>query len=130
MRLGRRDKGQGVVVAAGRVVAEEGPDGTDAMLARVAAAGTAQGGVLVKAMKPTQDPRLDLPAIGPDTVANAHAAGLAGVAVETGRAIVAHRGATIAAADAAALFVYGTAGDGEASGSAGRHGPEAGEGAP
>lgn len=109
--LGRRDLGQGVVVAGGRVIAEEGRDGTDAMLTRLAGSAEAQGGVLVKAMKPEQDPRLDLPAIGPDTVARAAAAGLAGIAAEAGRAIVADRAAMIADADAAGLFVYGFPGE-------------------
>ncbi|HEY1454709.1 MAG TPA: UDP-2,3-diacylglucosamine diphosphatase LpxI, partial [Roseiarcus sp.] len=65
------DAGQGAVVAAGRVLAIEAAEGTDAMLARVAemrANGrlrfAGQAGVLVKAPKRGQDLRLDMPAIG------------------------------------------------------------------
>lgn len=112
--LGARDLGQGVVVAAGAVVAREAVDGTDAMLARLAACGAARGGVLIKCLKPQQDPRFDMPAVGPATVAAARAAGLAGIAVEAGRTLVADRAGMIAAADAAGLFVYGAAEPGRA----------------
>lgn len=105
--LGRRDIGQGVVVANGEVVAREAVDGTDAMLARLAVDRAAAGGVLIKCRKPQQDPRLDLPAIGPGTIAAARAAGLAGIAVEAGATLIADRPATRAAADAAGIFVYG-----------------------
>ncbi|MAN79038.1 MAG: UDP-2,3-diacylglucosamine pyrophosphatase, partial [Magnetovibrio sp.] len=74
--LGRRDAGQAVIAAGGRVVAWEGPEGTEAMIA--GAGPEARGGMLVKAMKPGQEPRVDLPAVGPDTVDQAVAAGLRG----------------------------------------------------
>ena len=46
-------------------------------------------GVLVKAPKPTQDRRFDLPTIGPSTIEGVAHAGLAGIAVVAGEAIVA-----------------------------------------
>ena len=108
--LGARDLGQGAVVDRGRVLAVEAADGTDAMLARVAGerAGEA-GGVLVKVRKPGQEARADLPAIGPATVAAAAKAGLDGIAVEAGGALVVDREAVVRAADAAGLFVVGVA---------------------
>ncbi len=111
--LGRLDIGQGAVCVGGRVVALEGVEGTDAMLVRVAelrAAGRISArrrGVLVKLCKPQQDMRADLPTIGPSTVANAARAGLAGIAVEAGRALVLEEQAMIAAADAAGIFICG-----------------------
>ena len=54
-------------------VVGEAVDGTDAMLARLAD-GSAAGGVLVKCLKPQQDRRLDMPAVGPATIAAARAA--------------------------------------------------------
>lgn len=111
--LGRLDVGQGAVSVGGRIVALEGVEGTDAMLARVQSLrgegriSQRRRGVLVKLCKPQQDLRADLPTIGVSTVANAKAAGLAGVAVEAGRAIVVERDAVVAAADAAGLFVVG-----------------------
>lgn len=102
---GARDKGQAVVVAAGQVVDREGPDGTDALLRRCK--GRAAGGVLVKTSKPGQERRADLPAIGPDTVAAAAAAGLKGIAVEAGATLLIDRAAIVQAADRAGLFVVG-----------------------
>ena len=108
--LGARDLGQGAVVHRGRVLAVEATDGTDAMLARVAEErGGVAGGVLVKVRKPGQEDRADLPAIGPATVVAAAAAGLEGIAVEAGGALVVDRDAMVRAADAAGLFVVGVA---------------------
>ncbi len=106
--LGSADVGQGCVVQQGLVLAVEAIEGTDAMLAR---AGLLRrdgvGGVLVKLVKPGQDKRADLPTIGPDTVRNAIAAGLRGVAFEAGATILAEREACLAAADAAGFFLLG-----------------------
>lgn len=111
--LGRLDIGQGAVSVGGRVVALEGAEGTDEMLLRVAqlrAGGRISArrrGVLVKLCKPQQDMRADLPTIGPSTLENARKAGLAGIAVEAGRALVLDEADLIAAADVAGMFVVG-----------------------
>ncbi len=106
--LGGADVGQGCVVQQGIVLAVEAVEGTDAMLARCATlARSGPGGVLVKLVKPGQERRADLPTIGPDTVRAAHQAGLRGIAFEAGGTILADRAATIAAADAAGLFLLG-----------------------
>lgn len=106
--LGVADVGQGCVVQLGLVLAVEAVEGTDAMLARCAPLARAgPGGVLVKVLKPGQDRRVDLPTIGPDTIRNAAAAGLRGVAFEAGATILVERETTIAAADAAGLFLLG-----------------------
>jgi DUF1009 family protein len=68
-------------------------------------------GVLVKAPKQGQEHRLDLPTIGPRTVEHAARAGLAGVAVAAGGAIIAEPQAVAAAADSAGLFVVGVRAD-------------------
>ncbi|MDJ0825658.1 MAG: UDP-2,3-diacylglucosamine diphosphatase LpxI [Rhodobacter sp.] len=107
--LGPLDVGQGAVVAGGQALGVETAQGTDAMLRFVAAtpAGLRQGarGVLVKAPKPGQDLRIDMPAIGPATVAAAAEAGLAGIAVVAGQVLLIDRPATLAAADDAGLFL-------------------------
>ncbi|MCC7346393.1 MAG: UDP-2,3-diacylglucosamine diphosphatase LpxI [Variibacter sp.] len=112
--LGPFDIGQAVVVAQRHVLAVEAVEGTDAMLQRVAAArgqgrisSPAGAGVLVKAPKAGQDLRLDLPVIGPSTVENAIAAGLAGIAVAAGSVIVAEPERLVALADEAHLFIMG-----------------------
>jgi DUF1009 family protein len=63
-------------------------------------------GLLYKAAKPGQDRRIDLPAIGPDTVAAVARAGLGGIAFEAGGTILLDRAATIAACEAAGLFLW------------------------
>lgn len=112
--LGAADVGQGAVVAQGVCLGLESIQGTDAMLDIVARTGAAfrpdpagGRGVLYKAPKPGQDWRMDLPAIGPDTMRAAAAAGLAGVAVQAGGVLVLGREETVAAADAAGLFLWG-----------------------
>lgn len=106
--LGAVDVGQGCVVQQGLVLAVEAIEGTDAMLTRCAAlARPGAGGVLVKLVKPGQDRRADLPTIGTETIRNAAAAGLRGVAFEAEGTILADREALVAAADAAGLFVMG-----------------------
>ena len=112
------DMGQAAVVAANHVLAVEAAEGTDAMLARIAElrgrgriAAPAGTGVLVKAPKPQQDRRFDLPAIGPRTVEEASRAGLAGIAVVAGGSIVAEPAVVARAADKAKLFVVGIKAD-------------------
>lgn len=106
--LGAADVGQGCVVQLGFVLAMEAVEGTDAMLARCAnLARVGPGGVLVKLVKPGQDRRADLPTIGPKTVCTAASAGLRGIAFEARGAMLADREATVAAADAAGLFLLG-----------------------
>lgn len=113
------DIGQAVVVADNQVLAVEGPEGTDQMLARVAELrrnrriNTPSGvGVLVKAPKVGQDHRIDLPVIGPPTIEAAAGAGLAGVAVVAGSTLVAEPEHIAAAADHAKVFVVGVNADG------------------
>lgn len=112
--LGRYDIGQAAVIANGRVEAIEGAEGTDRMLKRVAEVRAAarvsvRGGVLVKRPKPGQDLRVDLPAIGPNTIENIAAAGLAGIAVMAEHVLAAERERMIAMATAREVFVAGIA---------------------
>ncbi len=111
---GRFDIGQAVVVADKHIVAVEAAEGTDEMLKRVAALRangrlrTAPGkGVLVKAVKPHQDRRFDLPSIGPLTVEGVVTAGLGGIAVTAGAAIVAEPEQMVTAAERSSIFVVG-----------------------
>jgi UDP-2,3-diacylglucosamine hydrolase len=106
------DVGQAVVVSGRHVLAVEAAEGTDGILSRVAklrANGRirSKGGVLVKAPKPQQDRRFDLPSIGPATVEGAAKAGLSGIAVVAKETIMAEPAALAAAADRAGLFVIG-----------------------
>ena len=113
--LGRFDVGQAAVVANRHVLAVEAAEGTDAMLLRCAElrrsgrAGRSGRGVIVKAPKPGQERRVDLPTIGAETLKKAAEAGLAGVAVAAGRVLMAEPAATVEAANKLGLFLVGQA---------------------
>jgi UDP-2,3-diacylglucosamine hydrolase len=111
--LGELDIGQGVIAVGGRVVAMEGPEGTDAMITRINELRTrgrisaSRKGVLVKLCKPGQDVRVDLPSAGLSTITHALAAGLAGVALEAGRSLLLDQPEVIDFADRHGLFIVG-----------------------
>ena len=112
--LGPFDVGQAAVVANGHVIAVEAAEGTDHMLARIVelrrlgrVTAPAGAGVLVKAPKPGQDRRFDLPSIGPRTIVLAAEAGLAGLAVTAGSTMIAQAQETIESADRERIFVIG-----------------------
>ena len=112
--LGDLDIGQGCVVCEGLVLAVEAQEGTDAMLERCAALpetirGTVnrRRGVLVKRPKPAQERRIDLPTVGVSTVEKVAAAGLAGLAVEAGGALMLGRAEMQATADRLGVFIVG-----------------------
>ena len=66
----------------------------------------AAGGILVKAPKPGQDRRADLPAIGPGTAEGAARAGLSGIVIDAGGVMVLDLAATVSACDRAGLFLW------------------------
>ncbi|EDY37226.1 phosphatidate cytidyltransferase [Cyanobium sp. PCC 7001] len=105
------DVGQGAVVAGGLCLATEALPGTDAMLDWVASSRALgpeapRSGVLYKAPKLQQDRRMDLPAIGPTTVAKAAAAGLSGIAWEARGALLLDAERTMADAERLGLFLW------------------------
>jgi hypothetical protein len=111
--IGALDIGQAAVACAGLVLALEAQEGTDRMLARVAELapeirGTPERrrGVLVKAPKPPQDRRIDLPTLGARTIAAVDRVGLAGIALEAGGALIVGRDEVRRLADDAGLFVW------------------------
>lgn len=106
--VGALDIGQGAVVQQGLVLAVEAMEGTDAMLARCRTlARQGAGGVLVKVCKFRQERRADLPTIGTTTLDNAAAAGLRGIAIEAGGALVVNRQAVVEWANRLGVFVVG-----------------------
>jgi DUF1009 family protein len=112
------DIGQAAILRGERVVAIEGPEGTDRMIARVAGLERRWGlrrapraGVLVKGPKRGQDLRVDLPTIGPRTITNAARAGLSGIAIAAGLTLVIERAETVRLADRHGLFLVGVPGE-------------------
>jgi DUF1009 family protein len=115
--MGPYDIGQAVIVSRNQVLALEAAEGTDAMLARVAELRRigripAAGGVLIKAPKPQQDLRIDLPTIGPKTVEGALRAKLDGIAAVAGASILAEPARVADLANRDNLFVVGVNPDG------------------
>ena len=108
--LGKLDIGQGLVINRGQILAVEAMEGTDAMLSRCRGLGSyvqEAGGVLIKAKKQGQERRVDLPAIGVQTITAVSEAGLAGIAIQTEHSLIIDRDAMIDAANKAGLFVVG-----------------------
>ena len=106
--LGAADVGQCVAVQHGIVLALEAIEGTDAMIARTGPLRRpGRGPVLVKASKPGQERRVDLPTVGFRTLEAVAAAGFSGIAVEAGGTVLLDREKVIAAATAADLFLVG-----------------------
>lgn len=106
--LGRSDIGQAAVVRSGQVIGREDRSGTAAMLLNLNTKTPSQSsGVLAKWSKPNQELRVDLPSIGPDTIAQLKAAGLSGVVIEAGRSLILDREDVIRLADENNLFVVG-----------------------
>jgi len=103
------DVGQGAVVAAGLCLGIETVQGTDAMLKQVEETTDKfhqKGkGVLLKAAKRGQDLRIDMPAIGPDTVASVARAKLAGIVIEAGKVMIINRKSTLQDLENAGLFL-------------------------
>lgn len=102
------DLGQACVVAQGQVMAVEALPGTDWMLDALSQRpdGLPKGGILVKAPKPGQDLRVDMPAVGPQTMDMAARAGLDGVVIPAGSVMVLDRAETVARAQALGLFLW------------------------
>ncbi|MFY0680426.1 MAG: UDP-2,3-diacylglucosamine diphosphatase LpxI [Thalassovita sp.] len=105
------DVGQGCVVASGLCLGIETLQGTDFLLDMVAQTPAhlrrAGGGVFVKAPKRGQDLRVDMPAIGPDTIKRVKAAGLEGLVLQAGQVLILEREATLTAAKQAEIFILG-----------------------
>ena len=130
--LGPYDVGQGVIVSGGRIEAIEAAEGTNRMIERVAlrrvdeGRDTAGRGILVKRPKPGQEMRVDLPAIGPETVERTTKAGLRGIAVLAGLTLVTDRAQVVVRANEAGQFVYGFTSGGDTPGEVRPRGVEGG----
>lgn len=100
------DIGLTAVVKNRVVVAVEGLEGTDRCILRgkkLAGAGVC----VVKVGRPTQDPRFDLPVIGPRTVRVLRAARARVMAVESGVTLILNKDEVCARMNAAAISLYG-----------------------
>ncbi|MEY3907992.1 MAG: hypothetical protein RLZ52_1063, partial [Pseudomonadota bacterium] len=90
--LSKFDIGQSVVINDGFVLAIEGPEGTDQTIKRSLNLSKKyklkNKSILVKFPKINQDPRVDLPTIGLDTVKNCINSNIKGIAVKRSKNII------------------------------------------
>ncbi len=106
--LGAVDVGQAVVVQEGMVLAVEAVEGTDRMLDRAASVKRkGKGPVMVKIKKPGQDSRVDMPAMGLQTIEQLRKYGMKGIAVEAGGILLIEKEEVIRQADEAGIFIVG-----------------------
>lgn len=111
--LGILDAGQAVVASQERIIALEGAEGTQEMLARVGdlrrrgRLGRAEQCALVKRVKPQQDRRFDLPSIGLQTIGQVLEAGVSVIGLSAGESLVVDFDETLAAANAHRIAIVG-----------------------
>ena len=111
--IGGLDIGQSVVVTGRRIIAVEGIEGTDQMLKRVASFrvnGQIDANakpVLIKLAKPGQELRTDMPVIGPKTIENCVAAGIALICISANTTLIMESEQTLQTARAAGISIIG-----------------------
>ncbi len=104
--IGRLDLGQTVVVKKRIALAVEALEGTDACIRRGGELAR-EGAVVVKAVKPDQDRRFDLPVVGPDTIEILHRVKGRVLAVEAGATLVMDLERMVERADQAGIVLLG-----------------------
>jgi hypothetical protein len=108
-QMGRLDIGQSIAVKDVEVIAVEAIEGTDRMIERAGQLCPKGGWTLVKASKPDQDMRFDVPTIGPDTIANLHRKGASALVVEAGKTVIVDREQTFRLANRHGITIIGVA---------------------
>ena len=106
--IGDCDIGQTIAIQQHVVLGVEAIEGTDKLITRCAALKLGgEAPILVKMKKPSQDTRVDLPTIGPNTIEHLIEAGFQGIAIHAGHALILHQAKVIKRANDAGLFVTG-----------------------
>jgi UDP-2,3-diacylglucosamine hydrolase len=117
-QLAQFDIGQTVVVAETACVAVEAMEGTDATIERAGQIMASLGAdastlsralTVIKAAKPNQDMRFDVPVIGVKTIEVMQKAGATCVALDAGKCLLLEGSEIVTAADAAGIAVVATA---------------------
>jgi DUF1009 family protein len=104
--IGKLDIGQAVVVRNGSVMAVEAIDGTDSTIRRGGKLGKEKT-VVVKASKPSQDMRFDMPAVGVKTIKIMRDVGASVLAVEAGKTLAFDKEEMVALADENRIAIIG-----------------------
>jgi DUF1009 family protein len=107
-KLSPLDIGQGCVISGNHVLAIETFGGTEWMLKSINSRPYfwPSGGILFKTMKIDQDRRVDIPAIGPDTVSQVKTSGLNGIVLQQGKVVILNVEHVIKKANELDLFIW------------------------
>lgn len=106
-KLAEMDIGQALAVKEREVVAVEAIEGTAEMIKRAGQYCRTRSWTLLKASKPGQDMRFDVPCVGPDTIQDLADAGARCLVVEAGKTIVIDKSETLRLADELGIAVLG-----------------------
>ena len=102
--LAGMDIGQTVIVKDRNIVAVEAIEGTDAVIERAGKL-AGPGCVMVKAGRPAQDLRWDVPTVGPETMKRLVENAFSAIAIESGKMFLAEKEKFVALADAAGVVI-------------------------
>jgi DUF1009 family protein len=106
-KLGELDIGQAVAVKEKEVIAIEAIEGTAAMIERAGRYCKSGGWTLIKASKPQQDMRFDVPCVGPDTIRSLAENGAICLVVEADKTIIIDKSQTIKLANQLGISIVG-----------------------
>ena len=106
-KLGELDIGQAIAVKEKEVIAVEAIEGTAMMIERAGRLCKSGGWTLIKASKPHQDMRFDVPCVGPDTIKGLADNGGISLVVEAGKTIIIDKPETIKLADRLGITILG-----------------------
>jgi DUF1009 family protein len=106
-KLGELDIGQAIAVKEREVIAVEAIEGTAEMIKRAGRFCRSGGWTLIKASKPNQDERFDVPCVGPDTIRGLAENGGKWLVVEADKTIVIDKPETIKLADELGIGIVG-----------------------
>ena len=99
--------GQAIAVKEQEVIAVEAIEGTAAMIERAGQFCKTGGWILLKASRPNQDTRFDVPCVGPDTIRSLAKNGGKYLVVEAGKTIIIDKPNTIKLADQLGIAILG-----------------------
>jgi UDP-2,3-diacylglucosamine hydrolase len=106
-QLGKLDIGQAIAVKEKEVIAVEAIEGTAEMIVRAGKFCKSGGWTLIKAAKPNQDMRFDVPCVGKDTIESLAANGGTCLVVEAGKTIILDKPQTIELANKSGIAIVG-----------------------
>jgi len=106
-KLGELDIGQAIAVKEKEVLAVEAIEGTAKLIERAGQICKSGGWTLIKAAKPNQDMRFDVPCVGPDTIKGMAENGGKYLVVEAGKVIIIDKEETIRLAKELGVTILG-----------------------